>query len=226
MSHTCRTGLAALDRPPRPVVSLLAVRTRHDQILDATRDLLLEEGVQGVSMRKVAIRVGVSATAIYRHYADKNALLEAAVIEGRRCLLRYFQRALTARTAGERLLLTGKQYLRFALRHPKEYQVLFLGQLPVDVPSPRDAAGHTPTFRFLLDRVEDCVRARLMPADTNVFEVAMLSWSVCHGLASLYLNGRTKCCLTPTQFRRLADHVIERTTDGLLRPLRCQTSVR
>ena len=198
------------------MISFLEMSSRHDQILGATRDLLLDEGVHGVSMRKVAIRVGVSATAIYRHYADKNALLEAAVMEGRRSLLRQFRRALSAKTPRERLLLTGKQYVRFALRHPKEYQVLFVGQLPVDVPTPSDPSGYTPTFRFLVDRVEDCVQARLMPVDSNVFDVAMLCWSVCHGLASLYLNGRTKCCMTEAQFRRLADHVMELTIDGLV----------
>jgi len=182
--------------------------------------------VHGVSMRKVVIRVGVSATAIYRHYADKNALLEAAVMEGRRSLLRQFRRALSAKTPRERLLLTGKQYVRFALRHPKEYQVLFVGQLPVDVPTPRDPSGYTPTFRFLVDRVEDCVQTRLMPVDSNVFDVAMLCWSVCHGLASLYLNGRTKCCMTEAQFRRLADHVMELTIDGLVAKPRRKASVR
>jgi len=193
------------------------MRTRHDQILDATRDILLTEGVQGVSMRKVAGRVGVSATAIYRHYADKAALLDAAVMDGRRNLMRYLARGMAARTPADRLLLTGRQYIRFAIQHPKEYHVLFLGQLPVDIPRQGDPAGYTPTFRFLVDRVEDCVRARLMPGNTNAFEVAMLCWSVVHGLASLYLQGRTKCCMTLAQFKRLADRVTERTIAGLIR---------
>jgi AcrR family transcriptional regulator len=193
--------------------------SRRDQILTATRDLLLEEGLPGISMRKVAGQVGVSATAIYRHYADKNALVEAAVIEGRRCLEQYIRRAMAAKTPKERLRLTGQQYLRFALRHPKDYQVLFMAwdQLPVDLPQPRQAARHTPTFQFLLDRVEDCVRARLMPAGTNVFDVAMLCWSVCHGLASLYLTGGSKRRMSQARFLRLCDQVIDLTLDGLIR---------
>ena len=193
--------------------------SRRDQILTATRDLLLEEGLRGISMRKVANQVGVSATAIYRHYSDKNALVEAAVMEGRRCLVRYIQRAMAGKTPKDRLRLTGQQYLRFALRHPKDYQVLFMAwdQRPFDLPQPRQVARHTPTFQFLLDRVEDCVRARLMPADTNVFDVAMLCWSVCHGLASLYLTGGTKRRMSQARFLRLCDQVIELTLDGLLR---------
>lgn len=191
--------------------------SRRDQILDATRDILLEKGVKGVSMRKVALRVGVSATAIYRHYADRTALLDAAVAEGRRTLLRYFQRALAGKTPRDRLLLTGRQYLRFALQHPREYQVLFLGQLPVNLPTPRDVSGHAPTFRFLLDRIDDCVRAGLMPADTDAFEVAMLGWAVGHGLACLYLNERTTSRMSRARFQRLADRVLQRATDGLLR---------
>lgn len=200
------------------MVSCRAVSSRRDQILEATRDLLLEEGLQGISMRKVAVRVGVSATAIYRHYADKNALLEAAVMQGRLTLLRAFKRALDGRTPRERLRLTGKNYIHFALRHPKDYQVLFMAwdQLPVDLPRPRQSGAHTPTFQFLLDRVADCVRAGLLPARTNAFEVAMLCWSVCHGLASLYLTGGTTHRMSRVRFQRMADRVIALTLDGLL----------
>jgi AcrR family transcriptional regulator len=192
---------------------------RRDQILEATRDLLLEEGLNGISMRKVALRVGVSATAIYRHYTDKHALLQAAVLEVREDLVGYFRAALDARTPRGRLKETGRQYLRFALRHPKEYQVLFMAwdQLPVDLPNPCCPERHTPTFRFLLERVQDCARHGLLPADADVFAVAMLSWSVCHGLASLYLTGGGRRRMSRAQFEKIADDVIELTLDGLLR---------
>jgi AcrR family transcriptional regulator len=192
---------------------------RRDQILEATRDLLLEEGLNGVSMRKVALRVGVSATAIYRHFADKNALLQAAVQEVRQELVGYFELALAAKTPRERLRLTGKQYLRFALRHPKEYQVLFMAwdQLPLDLPNPASPERHTPTFRFLLDRVQDCARNGFLPAGADMFAVAMLSWSVCHGLASLYLTGGGRRRMSRARFEKIADDVIELTLDGLLR---------
>jgi AcrR family transcriptional regulator len=50
-------------------------------------------------MRKVAARVGVSATAIYRHYRDKEALMSEVVVEGHRLLMSRFKRALAASTA-------------------------------------------------------------------------------------------------------------------------------
>ena len=130
--------------------------SRRRQILDATRDLLLKEGFRGISMRKVAERVGVSATAIYRHFADRNALVAAAQEEGGQQLAQYFARALAGKTPHERLYLTGRNYLRFALEHQKDYQLLFMAwdELPVDLPSPRHGGRYAPTFQFLLDRGE------------------------------------------------------------------------
>jgi AcrR family transcriptional regulator len=191
--------------------------SRRDQILEATRELLLADGLHGVSMRKVADRVGVSATAIYRHYADKDALIEAAVLQGRHVLLRNFQRVLATTSPRARLQRTGEEYLRFAMRHPTDYQVLFMAwdRLPVGLPNPRSEKGFTPTFQFLLDRVEECVGAGLLPQGTSRFDVAMLCWSVCHGLASLYLTGGVRTRMKRADFQRLSDHVVTLTLDGL-----------
>ncbi len=169
-------------------------------------------------MRKVAERVGVSATAIYRHFADRNALVAAAQEDAGQQLAQYFARALAGKTPRERLHLTGRNYLRFALEHQKYYQVLFMAwdELPVDLPSPRHGGGYAPTFQFLLDRVGECVLARLLPPRTDVFEVAMLCWSVCHGLASLYLTGPARRRMAEREFLRLADRVLARTLNGLL----------
>ena len=52
----------------------------RERVLIAATDLFQRHGVQGVSMRKIAERVGVTATAIYRHYEDKNELLGQIVI--------------------------------------------------------------------------------------------------------------------------------------------------
>ena len=58
----------------------------HDtrqSILEAARDLYAKEGVHALSMRKLADQVGISATAIYRHFDDKEHLILAAVLPGR-----------------------------------------------------------------------------------------------------------------------------------------------
>jgi AcrR family transcriptional regulator len=198
------------------------VAERRDEILAAARALLLEEGLRGVSMRKVAERVGISATAIYRHYPDKNALVGAAVAEGSEALGRAFTRALAGKTPAERLLGTGRAYLRFAFRNPEYYQVLFMawGDAEAGLPAGRGEDGPTPAFQFLIDRVAECVQEGLLPTGTDLFEVAMLCWSVCHGLASLYLAGGGKHRMPAAAYGKLADRVLTRTVEDLLRPAR------
>ena len=75
----------------------------RERISAAAQELYLREGVEGVSMRKVADMVGVSAPAIYRHFENKDALLDEIVVRGLRILEQYLRPALEAhlRSGGE-----------------------------------------------------------------------------------------------------------------------------
>jgi AcrR family transcriptional regulator len=205
----------------------------RDEILAAARDLLLEEGLRGVTMRRVAERVGVSATAIYRHYADKEALLGAAVAEGGQQLGQAFGLVMRGQGARERLRETGRAYLRFAFDQPRYYQLLFMAweDLPESSsprsprspsprsPSPRDPPQHGAALQFLFERVEECRAAGLLRPQDEALEVVMLCWSVVHGLASLWLAGGGKGRMTELEYRRLSDAVLDRALDGML--VRC-----
>ena len=79
---------------------------RH--ILDAARDLYLEQGLQGLPMRKVADTVGISATAIYRHFDNRETLVLAICEEGFRRFGEYLYRGLRGETPLERLVLSGQ----------------------------------------------------------------------------------------------------------------------
>src|SRR5512140_3277022 len=100
--------------------------SRQAEILEAARDLFLASGLSGVTMRRVASKVGVSATAIYRHYADKDDLLKAVVDLGRERFSTFLVRGLKGTTPRERLLLTGTGYLEFAFEQPHDYQIMFM----------------------------------------------------------------------------------------------------
>ncbi|MFL5262202.1 MAG: TetR/AcrR family transcriptional regulator [Anaeromyxobacteraceae bacterium] len=187
----------------------------REEVLAAARDLLVEGGLRALTMRRVAERVGVSATAIYRHFDDKGALLGAAVALGSEHLVKAFAGALRARGAREQLRETGRAYLRFALRHPRDYQLLFMtwDDRPapmVGTPRVRGAA-----LEFLVDRVEACRAEGLLGPGDDTFEVVMLCWSVVHGLASLWLGGGARGQMTERQFEALADAVLDRALAGL-----------
>lgn len=162
----------------------------RERVLTCACDLYLADGLDGFSMRRLANELGVTAPALYRHYPAKEALLRDVVGEAFKVFGAYLYRALEGSTAQERLRLTGEGYLAFALEHPRFYEVIhasprLLGfsDLPEDVSV--QACG---TKQFLVDRVRECMDARvLVPDDPEV--VAAVIWAFSHGLVSLFLGG-------------------------------------
>src|SRR5688500_14212211 len=121
-------------------------RTR---ILDAARELFLEEGQGGVTMRSVADRVGVTATALYRHFESKDALVHAVIDGGFQTFGGYLYRSLKGATAAERMRLSGQAYLDFALEQPEMYRTLFMTPWPDSAHGKSDAQWNA-TFTFLV----------------------------------------------------------------------------
>ena len=159
------------------------------RIVGAARALYFDRGPEAVTMRAVAERVGVTATALYRHFADKDALLREVVGEGSRLLGSHLFRALEASTPLERLRATAMAYLDFALAQPQAYRALF-ESTGEDQASPverqRDAVS-----RFLRDRVREAMDAGVIaPGDPD--GAALTLWSLLHGLPSLHQAGVTR----------------------------------
>ena len=159
------------------------IKTR---IVGAARALYLERGPEGVTMRGVAERVGVTATALYRHFADRDAILREVAGEGSRLLGTHLFQALEAASPLERLRMTAVAYLEFAAAQPQAYRALF---------DPGDAGDATPVQRqrgavrrFLRDGVREAMEAGdVAPGDPD--GIALTLWSLLHGLASLRQAG-------------------------------------
>src|SRR5436189_6357013 len=100
---------------------------------DLRRALLVEaartiraEGIEAVTLRAVGARLGVSRTALYRHFADKSALLNAVAEDGFRGLSEALESAWTAAGGGvPGFEAMGHAYVRFALDNPSHYRVMF-----------------------------------------------------------------------------------------------------
>ena len=140
--------------------------------------LLSEEGAGELSLRGVARNVGVSATAVYRHFPDKDALLSAIAEEGFR-RLGEAQRAAFENAApdGSRAFgATGATYVRFALANPALFRLMFS--------KPTAASRQSDAALFL----EQNAAARAPTGlDQKIF--ALQAWSTVHGLAMLMLDG-------------------------------------
>lgn len=158
-----------------------------ERILGEAMELFQEDGLAAVTMRAVAARVGVSPMAIYRHYANRDELLKGLIAEAQALFLNYLQQAQAGRDAWERLSLSGRAYLRFALEHPREYALVF--QEPVGKAAGKRSWQSAATFRFLVDRVRECADAGLLGAP-DAEAAALTLWAQVHGLVSLYLAGK------------------------------------
>lgn len=164
-------------------------------LVAAARDVFLEAGPASFSLREVARRVGISAAAVYRHFEGKEALLFAACTQGFQVFSSYLVRALGEPTPLARLLGTGDLYRLFALENPLDYRFIFMS--PVGKVNPKLAKASGPsnaalpqdtTFRFLVDRVRECMAVGVLAAD-DAERIAVVIWAHVHGVVSLRLSG-------------------------------------
>jgi AcrR family transcriptional regulator len=135
--------------------------------------------ISNISLRGLAREVGVSATAVYRHFPDKRALMEAMAREGLAQLGQMQQRA--AMEAGDKAFsATGRAYVRFALANPNLFRLVFT-HCPVrgdGLPEGNLAAD------MLLDSAARFTRGDKVAAR----RFALQSWALVHGLAMLMLD--------------------------------------
>lgn len=146
-------------------------------VAEGTRQLR-EEGAGDLSLRGVARAVGVSATAVYRHFPDKDALLSAIAEEGFR-LLGQAQRAAFAagrENGAHAFQASGAAYVRFALANPALFRLMFA--------RPTAASRQSDAAAFL--RENSAVSA---PPGVDRELFALQAWSLVHGLAMLMLDG-------------------------------------
>jgi AcrR family transcriptional regulator len=177
-------------------------------------ELYLMEGLAGLSMRKLAKEVGVTAPALYRYYDGREAVLADLVREAHRVFLGYLRRGLEGPTPEERFARAAAGYFDFALEHPRWYAIMFSGkerlgmdEIPVDIQE-MGCAIH----QFWNDRVHECMHTGVLK-DGNPEDVSLTMWAHAHGLLQLYQQGRLNT--DEDGFRRLTKESSERLFVGV-----------
>jgi AcrR family transcriptional regulator len=154
-------------------------------LLDAAAEMLVEtHDLDQLSVRAVTARAGVSPTALYLHFADKEALIHAVK---QRCVIALGDvlREAELEHDGDPLAQArgmGLGYLRFAREQPGQYAILF--QIPKAAPQPGagfDGVG-AECFGLLVNAVTRCIGQR---KDADPFETSVLLWMALHGRATL-----------------------------------------
>lgn len=159
-------------------------------LLDEAVRTIRREGVAALTLREAGRRLGVSRTALYRHFSDKSALLAAVAREGfqrfRQDLVDAWEAGGRTRRAFERM---GRAYVSFAAANPPHYRVMFGAFREFCEKEPALQADAAAAFQVLVDAIralQDAGEIR----DDDPRQLAYFIWSAVHGIASLAIDGQ------------------------------------
>jgi AcrR family transcriptional regulator len=185
----------------------------RDRIFAAAKAVLDREGLPGLTVRKVADRAGLSPMAMYRHFADKDALLNALMDDG---LAAWESTARSIRAVDpiEWLYALGDALLEFALTEPHRFDAAFFLPASKARQYPDDfVAGRSPVIAMALVRI-DQAKADGRLNDRPALEVALAFSALAQGLVSMYRANRFS---SEKQFRTLYRAQVRRCLDGFSR---------
>lgn len=163
-----------------------------DILLSCARDLYLEQGYNNFSMRKVARRAGVSATAIYRHFANREELLCGVQRRGFQLFMARLEGATGAETALARLHQVAQAYHDFAVEQRGYYEIMFMStDQMTGLEELNDEGGREmeASFSLLENLVAECIEEGSIQAE-DARSAAIALWAQCHGLVSLFFAGQ------------------------------------
>lgn len=155
-------------------------------ILDAARELFAAEGVEAVTMRRIAEKIEYSPTAIYFHFRDKEALLAELCDTDFRAFAQGFAAMAQIPDPVERLRASGYGYIDFGLKNPSHYRLMFM--TPKAVSSKELVKGDPAedAYAFVRGIVAEILAAgRFRPELTDVELLTQTVWAGVHGVVSL-----------------------------------------
>lgn len=181
------------------------------KLLDCAIGELEKVGVEAFSLRSVSAAAGITPMAVYRHFPNKQELLEAA---GREAFEEWRRRVESIRATDpiEWLMQSGRAYMQFALDEPALFDACFVLRTGVERRYPRDfRAGKSPGVAMAVARVEAAQAAGTL-VEGDALEIAMIFWCQLHGLAMLQRSGRM--AMSRAAFLALAGRAAEHIVEG------------
>jgi AcrR family transcriptional regulator len=191
----------------------MPIRPTPERILSAARRLLDEEGADAVTMRRVAEEAGITAMAIYRHFPDRDGLLNAVANRGFVELASRLEKMRFSGGIERRLTKMGEIFLDHALDNPKLFELMFLKPREGARRYPRDfKAGHSPTANLIFEVVKEGMKSGHIRED-DPWEITFEMGALSHGLILLYLGGRMN--ISAAGFRALYRRSFRRYIHGI-----------
>jgi AcrR family transcriptional regulator len=191
------------------------MKARHREevralMLAASREIVLAEGIDALTIRRVAKAIGYCGGSIYSYFDSREAIAMELVHEGFERLSEFMGRAMAFTDPVERLHATGRAYLEFAEKEPASFRLIFMnqGKLGDQLMSEALERHGLRIYEFLVNIVRELLEARNV-RNVDPQEIAQLCWSTIHGVASLRL--------TMTAFRFVdAETLMSHSTSAML----------
>lgn len=197
-----------------------ALRTK---IVEAARDILSEQGLDGLSMRAIAERVEYSPGTIYLYFKDKEALIQEVVEEGFERMGEYIRDEITScgpdANVAEQYAAIGRSYAHFAIENTAYFRVMFELPTVAQMDCPGSGDGTAPmtgerSWDFVVAVVERGIEEGLF-ALPDGFRGAVVGWGLVHGLTSLYLSGHLRDAVdSPGGFLDLIEEAMQSLYTG------------
>ncbi|PTE09979.1 TetR/AcrR family transcriptional regulator [Mesorhizobium helmanticense] len=173
----------------------LSVQTRREkqkaelraELVAAAHKLVQEEGYEGLTIRKLAKRVGYAPMSVYSYFADKQDILFALAEDAFETLARRIEEH-PSDDPIEALQAVMTEYAAFGLGNPNEYRTVFMTEKtkPPEGRSYAEMEEGNPAMKVLIKRVEACVAAGKLKGDPRA--IATTLWAVGHGTISLLIT--------------------------------------
>ena len=164
----------------------------RETLLVVATEMLQESGIKEVSLRKLASRVGVSRTAPYHHFKDKNSLLCGMAEKGFEQLQQinkygYEDEELTIKEHFYRFI---HDYVQFANNNPELYELMFGRTIWKDKSSTQELRDLAyPCFQYQVAMTQEWQKQGLFNVDDNALRASQVLWGTVHGIAKLFIDG-------------------------------------
>jgi AcrR family transcriptional regulator len=195
----------------------VAAEHTRERLVRAARAHLDERGLDGLSLRAIARRAGVSHGAPLRHFPGVDHLLAAAAAEGFRELHQFVDAAVRDVEGAdviERLALAARGYARFATSNPGVFELMFRHERQA-AQDPELLEAGSAAFLQLVGLVTDAQDAGWWPAE-RPGELAAVVWSVIHGVVALWIPGTLQGAVALTGTDADLDRIVDLATRALL----------
>ena len=164
----------------------------RSEVLRAARKIVIRDGFDALSMRKIAESIEYSPGTIYLYFESRDAIAKALCQQSFVELVRALAPAAAIKDPRKRLEKFGELYVRFGLEHAESYRLVFMEDAKFSTPMFKDdhddRSPGQQALGFLIAAFEELKAQKRIPTSANCAELADLLWVSVHGIVSLKLT--------------------------------------